>query len=136
MVAQSSIVNYRCRISNNVKLAIFNCAKETMSKSPISRLYNVSDNTVQNIFNTMFHNDKVYKNNLPKAICIDKFTFKSKMFAFNICNAKNGKTIDVVLDKTTYNLDKYFAHYTKDARKNVRFVVMDMYSPYYFKMVS
>lgn len=46
IVAQSSIVDYRCRISNNVKLAIFNCAKEIMSKSLISRLYNVSDNTV------------------------------------------------------------------------------------------
>lgn len=130
MVAQSSIVDYRCRISNNVKLAIFNCAKEIMSKSLISRLYNVSDNTVQNVFNTMLHNDKIYKNHLPKAICIDEFTFRSKMFAFNICNAKNGKTIDVVFDRTIYNLDKYFAHYTEDARKNVRFVVMDMYSPY------
>ena len=130
IVAQSSIVDYRCRISNYVKLAIFNCAKEIMSKSLISRLYNVSDNTVQNVFNAMFHNDKIYKNHLPKAICIDKFTFKSKMFAFNICNVKNDKTIDVVLDRTTYNLDKYFAHYTEDARENVRFVVMDMYSPY------
>ncbi len=67
MVAQSNIFNYRCRINNNVKLAIFNCAKEIMSKSLISRLYNVSDNTVQNVFNTMFYNDKViYKehNNL------------------------------------------------------------------------
>ena len=90
---------------------------------------NFSDNTIQNVFNAIFHNDKVYKNHLTKALCIDKFTFKSKMFAFNIYNAKNGKIIDAVLDRTTYNLDKYFAHYTKDARKNVRFVVMDMYSP-------
>ena len=128
--AQSNIVNFRCSISNNVKLAILNCAKEMMCKSLIARLYNVSDNTVQNIFDTIFYNDTVYKDFLPKAICIDEFTFKKKTFAFNICNAKNGKTIDLVLDRTTNNLDKYFSHYTEKARKRVKFVVMDMYNPY------
>ena len=128
--SKTNIVNFRCSISNNVKRAILNCAKEIMSKSLISRLYNVSDNTVQNIFNTVFYNDTVYKDFLPKAICIDEFTFKKKTYAFNICNAKNGKTIDLVLDRTTNNLDKYFSHYTEKARKRVKFVVMDMYSPY------
>ena len=123
-------VDYRCHISNNVKLAILNCAKEMMCKSLIARFYNVSDNTVQSIFDTVFYNDTVYKDFLPKAICIDEFTFKKKTYAFNICNAKNGKTIDLVLDRTTNNLDKYFSHYTEKARKRVKFVVMDMYSPY------
>ena len=123
-------VDYRCHISNQVKLAILNCAKEMMCKSLIARLYNVSDNTVQSLFDTVFYNDTVYKDFLPKAICIDEFTFKKKTYAFNICNAKNGKTIDLVLDRTTNNLDKYFSHYTEKARKRVKFVVMDMYSPY------
>ena len=123
-------VNYRCHISKQVKLAILNCAKEMMCKSLIARLYNVSDNTVQSIFDTVFYNDTVYKDFLPKAICIDEFTFKKKTYAFNICNAKNGKTIDLVLDRTTNNLDKYFSHYTEKVRKRVKFVVVDMYSPY------
>ena len=101
-----------------------------MSKSLIARLYNISDNTVQSIFDTIYYNDTVYKDFLPKAICIDEFTFKKKTYAFNICNAKNGKTIDLILDRTINNLDKYFSHYTEKARKRVKFVVMDMYSPY------
>ena len=128
--AQSNIINFGCRISNNVKLAILNCAKEMMSKSLIAKLYNVSDNTVQDVFDSVFYNDNVYKTFLPKAICIDEFTFKKKTYAFNICNARNGKTIDLVLDRTTNNLDKYFSHYTEKARKKVKFVVIDMYSPY------
>lgn len=128
--AQSNIIDFRCSISNNVKLAILNCAKEMMPKCLIARLYNVSDNTVQSIFDTVFYNDTVCKKFLPKAICIDEFTFKKKTYAFNICNAKTGKTIDLVLDRTTNNLDKYFSHYTAKARKRVKFVVMDMYSPY------
>ena len=123
-------VDYGCHISKQVKLAVLNLAKEAISKSLIAKLNNISDNTVQSVFDTVFYNDNVYKNYLPKAICIDEFTFKKKTYAFNICNAKNGKTIDLILDRTTSNLDKYFSHYTEKARKRVRFVVMDMYSPY------
>lgn len=129
--AQSkNIVNFGCRISNNVKLAIFNCAKEIMSKTMIARLYNVSDNTVQTIFDTALYNDTIYKSYLPEAICIDEFTYKKKTFAFNLCDAKTGKTIDLVEDRTTNNLNKYFSHYTEETRKNVKFVIMDMYTPY------
>lgn len=130
ITSQSNLVDYGCYISNNLKRAIFNCAKEVMSKSMISRLYNVSDNTVQKIFDKLFNHDTVYKDYIPEAICIDEFTYKKKTFAFNICNAKNGKTFDLIEDRTTSNLDKYFSHYTEKARKRVKFVIMDMYSPY------
>ena len=128
--ATTTEVDYRCHISKQVKLAVLNLAKETISKSLIAKFCNISDNTVQNIFDTVFYNDTVYKDYLPKAICIDEFTFKKKTYAFNICDAENGRTIDLVLDRTTNNLDKYFSHYTEKARKRVKFVVMDMYNPY------
>jgi len=128
--SQSSIVDYGCYISNKLKLAVFNCAKEIMSKSLIARFYNISDNTVQKIFDTQFNHDTLYKNYIPEAICIDEFTYKKKTFAFNICDAITGKTFDVVEDRTTSNLDKYFSYYSEEARNNVKFVVMDMYNPY------
>ena len=108
-------VNYRCHISNQVELVILNCAKEMITKSLIVRLYNASNNTVQKVFDSVFYNDTVYKNFLPKAICINELTFKKKTYDFNICNARNGKTIDLILDRITNNLDKYFAHYTEKA---------------------
>ena len=74
--ATTTEVAYRCHISKQVKIAILNCAKEMMSKSLIARLYNVSDNTVQSVFDTVFYNDTVYKDFLPKTICIDEFSFK------------------------------------------------------------
>ena len=128
--ATTTEVDYRCHISKQVKLAVLNLAKYAISKSLIAKLYNVSDNTVQSVFDAIFYNDTVYKDYLPKAICIDEFTFKKKTYAFNICDAENGRTIDLVLDRTTNNLDKYFSHYTEKARKRVKFVVMDMYNPY------
>lgn len=130
IVSQSNIINFRCRISNNVKLAIFNLSKEIISKSFIARQYNVSDNTVQAVFDKQFYKNAIYKDYLPKAICIDEFTYQKGVMAFVMCNAKNGKTIDLVEDRSTYNLNKYFSYYSEKARKNVKFVVMDMYSPY------
>ena len=49
-----------------------------MSKSLIAKLYNISDNTVQTVFDKVYDNDKLYKNFLPEAICIDEFTYKKK----------------------------------------------------------
>ena len=53
-----------------------------------------------------------------------------KTMAFNFCDAKTGKTIDLVLDRKLENLTKYFRYYLKEARDKVKFVVMDMYKPY------
>lgn len=129
-ISKTEIVDFDCRISNNVKRAVYNCAKEIMSKSLIARLYNVCDNTVQRVFDKMFCSETVYKSSIPEAICIDEFTFKKKTFAFNICDAKTGKTVDLIEDRSTYNLEKYFSHYTEESRSRVKFVVMDMYNPY------
>ena len=129
-ISKTEIVDFGCRISNNVKRAVYNCAKEIMSKSLIARLYNICDNTVQRVFDTMFCSETVYKSSIPEAICIDEFTFKKKTFAFNICDGKTGKIVDLIEDRSTYNLEKYFSHYTEEARKRVKFVVMDMYKPY------
>ena len=54
IASQSNIIKYRCSISDNVKLTVLNCAKKIMSKRLIARLYNISDNTVQSIFDTIY----------------------------------------------------------------------------------
>ena len=128
--ASTTEVDYRCHISKQVKLAVFYCAKEVMSKKLIAKLFNICDNTVQKVFDTQFNHDTLYKNYIPEAICIDEFTYKKKTFAFNICDAVTGKTFDIVEDRSTSNLDKYFSYYSEDARNNVKFVVVDMYNPY------
>ena len=124
-VASTPEVNFRCTISNNVKRGIFVYAKEPMSKTLIARLFNVSDNTVQTVFDTALEGEKLYKTYLPEAICFDEFTYKNGIFAFNMCDATTGKTIDLVP-----SLDKYFSYYPKEVREKVKFIVVDMYAPY------
>ena len=128
--ALTNIVDYRCHISNNTKLSIINYVKDVLPNTLISKYHNVSNMTVQRIIDKAYSSKKLYKNYLPKVICIDEFTAFKKTMAFNICDAKTGKTIDLVLDRTIDNLEKYFNYYLEEAREKVKYVVMDMYKPY------
>ena len=127
---QTDEVSYRCRISNNTKHSITMHAEETITYKLIAKLHNVNDKTVQRQVNKIYDNDKLYKNYIPLNICIDEFTYKKKTMAFNICDAENGKTLDLVEDRTIGNLNKYFSYYLSDNKLKVENVVMDMYKPY------
>ena len=50
--------------------------------------------------------------------------------SFQICNAKNGKIVDIVEDRKLNNLMKYFSRYSRQSRMNVKVIVIDMYTPY------
>ena len=128
--AKTNIVDYRCRISNNTKYSVINYVKDILSNTFIAKLHNISNMTVQRIIDKIYDNKKLYKHYLPEAICIDEFTALKRTMAFNICDAKSGKTIDLVLDRTIDNLEKYFSYYLEETRKKVKYVVMDMYKPY------
>ena len=128
--AQTNIVDYKCRISNNTKYSVINYVKDILSNTFIAKLHNISNMTVQRIIDKIYDNKKLYKHYLPEAICIDEFTALKRTMAFNICDAKSGKTIDLVLDRTIDNLEKYFSYYLEETRKKVKYVVMDMYKPY------
>jgi len=70
------------------------------------------------------------KRYIPENICIDEFTALKREMAFNICDAKTGKTVDVVLGRKIEDLIKYFSYYLEETREKVKYVVMDMYKPY------
>lgn len=127
---QTTEIEYRCRISNNTKFSITNYSKEPVSYKFIAHIHNVSNMTVQRQNRKIFSNEKLYKHELPRHICIDEFTYKNKTMAFNFCDAISGKTIDLVEDRSLDNLRKYFNCYLEDCRLNVKSVVMDMYKPY------
>ena len=128
--AQTNIVDYRCRISNNTKYSVIKYVKYILPNLFIAKHHNISNMTVQRIIDKIYDNKKLYKHYLPEAICIDEFTALKRTMAFNICDAKTGKTIDLVLDRTIDNLENYFRYYLEKTRKKVKYVVMDMYKPY------
>ena len=50
--------------------------------------------------------------------------------SFHLCNGLTGQTIDIVEDRRLSSLLKYFSYYSHKARNKVKFIVIDMYSPY------
>ena len=130
ITAKTNIVNYRCKISNNTKLSIINYSSKIITHKDIAWIHNVSNMTIQRVNNKVYDGKKLYKHYLPECLCFDEFTYKKRVMAFNMCDAKTGKTIDLVEDRKLENLIKYFRYYTLECREKVKFIVIDMYTPY------
>ena len=130
----TNVVNYGCNISNNTKHSIAVDLTKKRSEKDIAIDNNVSPNTVERIIDSYYELDsKVYKNTLPQVLSFDEFkSVKSAdgAMSFHICNAKNGKTIDIVEDRRLNSLIKYFSRYSRNSRMNVKYIVIDMYAPY------
>lgn len=131
--AQTNIVNKCCFISNQVKYAIALALKEKISEKDIALRFRVSPNTVERIIDSYYDNKKLYKNYLPEVLSFDEFkSVKSAdgAMSFHMCDGITGKTIDIVENRQLHNLFKYFSYYTHKVRSKVKFIVIDMYSPY------
>ena len=132
-VCRTELVNYGCFISVPTKLSIVTDLVKKRSEKDIALDNNVSSNTVERVIDSYYKGKKLYKHHLPKVLCFDEFksvkAAKGKM-SFHLCNGITGKTIDIVEDRRFNSLYKYFGYYTHKARRNVKFIVIDMYSPY------
>ena len=129
----TNIVNYGCFISNNTKHKIATDLVKKRSERDIALDNNISPNTVERIMDSYYETQKLYKNYLPEVLSFDEFkSVKSAdgAMSFHMCNGITGQTIDIIEDRRLDNLIKYFFYYDYKARSRVKFIVIDMYSPY------
>ena len=132
-VCSSPIISFGCFISNITKQSIAVDLMKKISEKDVSSNNNVSPNTVERVMDSFYENIKIYKNYLPEVLSFDEFkSVKSAdgAMSFHLCNGKTGKTIDIVENRRLPNLLSYFSYYSHKARSNVKFIVIDMYSPY------
>ena len=132
-IATSSLIDKYCNISNNTKLSIKLDLMDKISEKDIAKRNNVSHNTVNRIIHSI-SNKKVLPSTLPTIINIDEFKAtkdtKGKM-AFHIINNITGKTFDIIESRKSNFLIKYFMRFPRRQRLAVKFVIMDMFEPYY-----
>jgi len=129
----TEIVNYGCFISNNTKHKIAVDLIKKRSEKDIALDNNVSPNTVERIMDSYYETQKLYKHYLPEVLAFDEFkSVKSAngAMSFHMCNGLTGQTIDIIEDRRLDNLIKYFFYYDYKARSRVKFIIIDMYSPY------
>ena len=130
---RDNVTEYGCFISINTKLKIANDLRNKISEKDIAKNNNVSPNTVERVMDSYYDTQKLYKNYLPKVLSFDEFkSVKSAdgAMSFHMCNGETGQTIDIVEDRKLISLLKYFTYYSFNARKSVKFIIIDMYSPY------
>lgn len=130
---RDNVTEYGCFISKNTKWKIANELRNKISEKDIAKNNNVSPNTVERIMDSYYDTQKLYKNYLPEVLSFDEFkSVKSAdgAMSFHMCNGETGQTIDIVEDRKLLSLLKYFAYYSFKARKSVKFIIIDMYSPY------
>ena len=119
--------------SNNLKYTIALELQKNISLTSIAERYNVSVTSVQRIMDDCYSDFKVNKEHLPEAICIDEFKSVKNIdgaisFVFTNYHTKN--IIDIVEDRKLHSLTEYFSRFSLEARNNVKYVCMDMYTPY------
>ena len=130
---RDNVTEYGCCISKNTKWKIANDLRNKISEKDIAKNNNVSPNTVERVMDSYYDNQKLYKNYLPKVLSFDEFkSVKSAdgAMSFHLCNGETGQTIDIVEDRKLLSLLQYFSYYSFNARKSVKFIVIDMDSPY------
>ena len=130
---KTDLVDFGCFISNPTKLSIASDLIKKRSEKDIAIDNDVSPNTVERVIDSYYDFKMLYKHYLPEALCFDEFKSVKAAdgaMSFNMCDGTNGKTIDIVEDRKLINLLKYFSYYTHKARSRVKFIVIDMYSPY------
>ena len=129
----TNIVSDNSSISNNLKYTIALELKENLSLTSIAKRYNISVASVQRIMDSCYSNFKVNKEYLPETICIDEFKSVKNIdgamsFVFADYHSKN--IIDIVEDRRLHSLTEYFSRFSLEARNNVKYICMDMYTPY------
>ena len=139
-IAKTNLVDFHKQISNNTRTSIILELMEKGSEKDIARRNNVSSSTVNRILDSVTK-DKIIKNNghLPEVLGIDEFKATkdtiSKM-AFIIVNQNDKKIFDINNSRLSYDIEKYFKHYSLKERDKVKFITMDLYKPYYKLMKS
>ena len=126
--------NYFALRHNRISDVTLNCIlkdlKTTDSYLNIANRYNVTSQTVLNYMDK-YINPK--RRCLPEVLCIDEFKNLSHgkgKYACLLLNYQTGEIIDVLPNRRQEYLQYYFNHISQEERRNVKFLVSDMYDGY------
>lgn len=127
-VAETSIVEKNCQISNLVRQKVTQLLTEKVSLTDIARRLRVSTSTVYrklDQFTLKEHYDK-----LPAIMSWDEFGFKKGELAFVAQNYETNELITILDNRRQTTIRNYFLKYPLKVRQQVQFITMDMSGAY------
>ena len=127
-VAETSIVEKNCQISNLVRQKVAQLLTQKMSLTDIARRLRVSTSTVYRKLDQFAF--KEHYDKLPAVISWDEFGFKKGELAFVAQNYETNKLITILDNRRQTSIRNYFLKYPLKARQKVQFITMDMSGAY------
>ena len=127
-MAETSIVEKNCQISNIVRQKVTQLLTEKVSLTDIARRLRVSTSTVYrklDQFTFKEHYDK-----LPAVMSWDEFGFKKGELAFVAQNYETNELITILDNRRQTTIRNYFLKYPLKARQQVQFITMDRSGAY------
>lgn len=131
--AKTQLVAKDCFISNPIKTTIAMELREEQSMTLIAKHLNISVSTVIRQLQLVGQTLQIHYHTLPEHLAMDEFKSVEEVsgsMSFLFLDAANHRLIDVVENRQQNYLFEYFMRYSWPARKGVKTVTMDMYSPY------
>lgn len=131
-LATSPLVNKNAYISNTIKYDIAFDLMNTKTETQIATDHNVSVNTVSRAMDN--HNAKPATDfsRLPRALMFDEVNLKNgRKLSFIAADAKTHKPISIEPFRNQNQLRSFFLMFSRQVRKHVRTIVVDMNTPYF-----
>jgi transposase len=133
VTSSTSLVEKNCSISHAVRQSIALDLQEKKSLTTIAKDNELSICSVSRVFDKFHKNIQPNFHWLPSVLNFDEFKSVGSTEAamsFIFMDGQSGKLLDIVENRRTPYLEKYFLNYSRKARFAVRFIVIDMYTPY------
>lgn len=117
------------RMTNRLSAWVIHLLEDVRSFSSVAREVNLSVSTVIRIFDVVEYSHPQYP---PEVLAIDEFkgNTNDEKYQCILTDPKTGIVIDILPNRTTEYLIKYFKQWDLDKRKNVRYFISDMWQPY------
>ena len=132
-IARTNVVGFHKQISNDTELSIKLELMNKISEKDISKHFNVSHNKVNRIMHELSRKT-VLPGTLPTIMNFDEFKATKNTIgkmAFIITDTKNHKTFDILESRKSNYLKKYFYKFPRKQRLAVKFIIIDLFGPYY-----
>ena len=117
------------RMTNRLSAWIIHLLEDVRSFSSVAREVNLSVSTVIRIFDVVGYS---HPQKLPEVLAIDEFkgNTDNEKYQCILTDPKTGIVLDILPNRTTEYLIKYFKQWNLDKRKSVKYFVSDMWQPY------
>ena len=132
-VADTSVAEKHCFISQKVRWSVIARLKENTSMTEIARQKNISTSSVYRVMKRFYRPLNPFKQTLPKVLCFDEFKSVRSVasaMSFIMMDGQSHALLDIVENRRLPYLERYFSRFSLATREAVQLIVIDMYAPY------